>query len=209
MKAIAQSNGNMGYCQGMNYIAEMIYEMTENEEETFFIFLGFFFSTEYSLIYEKDLQKLKSFFYVFNRLISLFEPEIYSYLLSNSLDVHAFSPSWFITLFVSARPHVKEAGLPKVIIRILDRFIVSGWKSIIKVCINLLHLYETKLMEMKSETLLNFVINDMIKSEFFNNDNIELFEKTYSNILITRSLITNIEDEFNLDSKFRERANTK
>lgn len=199
----------MNYCQGMNYIVEMIYEMTENEEEAFYVFLSFFFYTEYPLIYEKDLQKLKGFFYVFNRLISLFEPEIYSYLLSNSLDVHAFSPSWFITLFVSARPYVKGSDVPKIIVRILDRFIVSGWKTIIKVCINLLHLYETKLMELRSEALLHFVINDMIKSEFFSNENIVLFEKGYSNTSITRSLITNIEDEFNLDAKFRERANSK
>lgn len=203
LRAIAQCNGTIHYCQGMNYIAQFLLEMTQNEEESFYLFLGLFFHTDYSLIFAKDLHKLRAFFYVFNRLIALYEPEIYSYLLSNSLDVHAFSPSWFITLFVNARPHIKEIGLPKVILRIFDGFLLSGWKAIIKVSINLLHLYENKLMELKSEALLMFVMKDMIRSDFFKSHNVNQFDVFYKQTQIKQKLIENIENEFIQEEKLK------
>ena len=81
LNAVSKLNGDIKYCQGMNYIVSFILEIT-NEEEVFYIFLSFFKSTEYPLIFEKDLEKLKIFFYIFQRLISLIEPELSIYFNS-------------------------------------------------------------------------------------------------------------------------------
>ena len=50
----------------MNYLAEFLYEICdENEEKVFYILLGFFIYTDYYVIFTKDLEKLKMFFLYF------------------------------------------------------------------------------------------------------------------------------------------------
>ena len=109
LKAIAVLNN---YCQGMNYFAEIILELTDDEQEAFYLFLGVFQSTEYPLIFAKDLLKLRVFFYVFTRIISLFEPEIYNNFISNNVEVKCFMTQWFITLFLNARQFNKQKEIP-------------------------------------------------------------------------------------------------
>ena len=204
LKVIAVSNGNINYCQGMNYICEFLYELTQNEEETYYIFLGFFINTEYPLIFAKDLNRLKTFFYVFKRLISLYEPEIYSYFVSNSFDIQCSLPQWFITLFVSARQHLSLQELPIILIRILDSFIVSGWKALMKVGIKILDSYENELMKMKYDEMMEFLINDLLKSEFFRDNNIMEIEKCFEERAIKNKLIKNIENEFIQQEKINQ-----
>ena len=204
LKVIAISNGEVRYCQGMNYIAEFILELTNDEEEAFYLFIGFFEYTEYPLIFAKDLLRLKIFFYVFKRLISLFEPELYSYFNSNSVDVHYFMPPWFITLFLSARQFNKDPNPPIVLLRILDSFLISGWKSLMKVGINALHSYESELMKLKYEDMMQYLINDMLKFDFFLDSNLQNIERCFVETKIKKRLIKNIENEFIQDAKLNE-----
>ena len=87
--AVSQLNGNIKYCQGMNFVVQFLYE-TFGEEEAFYIFLAFFLNGEYYLAFDKNLNELKILFYVFKRVISLLEPELSSYFISNGVDVTFF-----------------------------------------------------------------------------------------------------------------------
>lgn len=207
LQAISINNGEVKYCQGMNYIAEFIFEITQSEEDTFYIFLGFFLKTEYPLIFEKDLSKLKIFFYVFKRLVSLLEPELYSYFNSNNVDVNFFVPPWFITLFLSARQFSKEKEAPIVLVRIIDNFLISGWKSLIKIGIEALHSTENELMKLKHEETLQYLINDMLKIEFFTSNDIERIEKCINDDKIQKKLIKNIESEYLQEAKLKKIEN--
>ena len=209
LKVIASNNGESKYCQGMNYIAEFMFELMDSEEEAFYIFMGFFENTEYPLIFAKDLLKLKVFFYAFKRLISLYEPELYSYFNSNSVDIHYFMPSWFITLFLSSRQNNSSKVPPIVLLRILDSFILSGWKSLMKVGICVLHAYETELMKLKYEELLQFLINDIVKLDFFLDNNLEKVERCFVETKIKKRLIRNIEDEFIQEINLNEKNKSK
>ena len=202
--AIAQSNGDIKYCQGMNFISSILYDIF-GEEEAFYIFLSFFKNTEYPLIYAKDLKKLKIFFYVFNRIIQLFEPELFSYLTMNNVTVNTFATPWFITLFTSSHQYLRnERDNSGLLVRILDSFIVSGWKGVMTVGIALLHNYEETLMNKKYEVMMEFLINDILKSEFFENKNKNKLEEYFESIKIRKNLIKNIEFEFIQDEKLNE-----
>ena len=209
LKVIASNNEESKYCQGMNYIAEFMFELMESEEDAFYIFMGFFENTEYPLIFAKDLLKLKVFFYAFKRLISLYEPELYSYFNSNSVDIHYFMPSWFITLFLSSRQNNTAKAPPIILLRILDSFILSGWKSLMKVGICILHAYESDLMKLKYEELLQFLINDIVKLDFFFDKNLEKVERCLVETVIKKRLIKNIEDEFIQELNLHDKNKTK
>ena len=203
--AISQCNGDIKYCQGMNFIASLLYEVF-GEEDTFYIFLSFFKNTDYPIIFAKDLKKLKVFFYVFNRIMQLYEPELSSFLNTRNATANTFLPPWFITLFMSSHQYLRDNV--NVMIRILDYFIVSGWKGLMIVGIALLHNYENTLMNKKYEAMMEFLINDILKSNFFEGKNIDKLEEYFETIKINKNLIKNIELEYIQDEKLNE-ANKK
>ena len=201
--AVSQLNGTIKYCQGMNFVAQILYEVY-GEEEAFYIFLAFFVNTDYHLIFGKELKKLKILFYVFKRVISLLEPEIANYFNSNGVDVNFFAPPWFITLFTSSHQNFKgENDNRQILIRILDNFIVSGLKTIMKVGCAALHYYENELMSKRYEEMLQFLINDMIKSDFFSKKNKDYIENFFTN-KISKKLVKNLEEEFQQEQKLKQ-----
>ena len=202
---VSQCNNDIKYCQGMNFIACVLYEIF-GEEEAFYIFLSFFKNTDYPLIFAKDLHKLKVFFYVFNRIMQLHEPELSSFLNTRNATANTFLPPWFITLFMSSHQYIRDNI--KVMVRILDYFITSGWKGLMIVGIALLHNYENTLMNKKYEAMMEFLINDILKSEFFEEKNIDKLEEYFEVVKINKNLIKNIELEFIQDEKLNN-ANKK
>ena len=188
----------------MNFITCILYEIF-GEEEAFYIFLSFFKNTEYPLIFAKDLKKLKIFFYVFNRIIQLLEPELYSYLTMHNVTVNTFMSPWFITLFTTSHQYLRDdKDNSSLMVRILDAFIVSGWKGVMTVSIALLHNFENTLMNKKYEAMMEFLINDMLKSEFFEGKNKDKLEEYFETIKIKKNLIKNIEFEFAQNEKINE-----
>ena len=180
------------------------------EEDAFYIFLSFFHSTQYSIIFDKNLNKLSEFFYVFNRIISLSEPELSSWFNINSVNINFFATPWFITLFTGSHQNLRdEKDNKNILIRILDNFITSGWKSMMVVGCSLLHSFEIKLMNMKYEDMLEFLINGMLKSEFFMAENQKNLENYFINVKISKDLIRNIEAEYTLEKMFSEKNISK
>ena len=202
--AVSEVNGDIQYCQGMNYIGQFLYEVF-GEEEAFYLFVGIFHNTEYSLIIGKDLQRLNIFFYVFKRILSLFEPELASYLKSCGVDVNFFLPPWFITLFTGSHHFLKpNDDNTKIILRIMDCFITFGWKAMMVISCAVLHSYENTLINMTYDDMMQFLINDILKSDFFSSKNEENIKNITDNVKISKKLIKNIEDEYNLEKKMEE-----
>ena len=199
--AISQFSEDINYFQGMQYIVLFLMELY-GEEESFYLFLSLLLNTEYSLLFAKDLQKLKIFFYVFKRILSLFEPELSSFLNINNLQVDLFLAPWFITLFSGTHHFLrkKEDNTP-IVIRIIDFFILYGWKSSMSIGCALLHTYEKDIMKLDFEGLNRFLLNDILKQDFFLNKNLYLLEKCMDEFKISKKLISNIEAEYNIEKK--------
>ena len=199
--AVSEFNEDINYFQGMQYIVLFLMELY-GEEESFYLFLSLLLNTEYSLLFEKDLQKLKVFFYVFKRIISLFEPELSSFLNRNNLQVDLFLPLWFVTLFSSTHHFLRkiEDNAP-IVVRIIDFFILYGWKSSMSIGCALLHTYEKDIMKLDFEGLNRFLLNDILKQDYFMNKNINLLEKSMEEFKISKKLISNIEAEYSQDKK--------
>jgi len=206
--AASQVNNGIKYCQGMNYLVKFLLDVFD-EEESFYIFISLFENTEYSIIFTKDLQKLKVFFYVFKRIVSLYEPELASFLNSSGIDYNFFLPPWFITLFTGSHQHHDKENddNSNIMIRVLDNFITYGWKSMMEFSCVILHFYETYIMNLKYEEMMQFLINDILKSDFFAEKNKELIEKSLDFYKIKKKLVKNIEAEYQQNIKLTEGIN--
>lgn len=199
--SLALSHPNINYCQGMNYIAAFLLIFTKNEEETYNIFNYLLESTDYSDLFANNLKRLNKYFYVFDRLIYIYLPEVFSHLKTQNLSVTYYISPWFITLFTNALSHISDSQNPKILIWIFDLFILEGWKSVIKIGLCLMKHFENKILGLKYDELLHFLVNDILKYDFFQNNNYDKLKKIYYSLKIESGLIENIEKEFEINEK--------
>ena len=89
-------------------------------------------------------------------------------------------------------------------IRVLDNFITHGWKSLMEFSCVILHLYETYIMNLKYNEMMHFLINDILKSEFFGPKNKNLIELKLDFYKIKKKLVKNIEAEYMQNLKVKE-----
>ena len=198
LSCLSICNPKINYSQGMNFISYLLYEICGGEEEAFQIFNCILKSTEYGNLFFEDLSRLNKYFYVFDRLIFIYLPEISLHFKNKDLTVRYFVSPWFITLFTNAFKHIKNQNNPKVLIWILDLFIINGWKSIIKIGLCLIKHFEIKILSCDLEELLHFLINDILKYDFFQNENYDNLRNIYEKLKIENGLIENIEREYEL-----------
>lgn len=206
--AISQVNGDGKYCQGMNFISQFLYEITSDEEKAFNVFLGLFKYTEFSLIFGQNLLKFKMFFFVFHRLLSIYEPEISALFTISKSDVYYFLAPCFYPLFQNAREYIKDEGIPNILLRIFDAFLTSGWKGMMKVGLNLLKYSSDVLIKMENDELYEFITTKIFSIDYFNNKSLDQFELLLKK-KIPKKLIEYIEQEYIKEIALKETEKEK
>ena len=73
--------------------------------------------------------------------------------------------------------------------KIFDLFILGGWKAIIKIGMSLLKFNECKILNTSIEELLNYLTNDIIKSKYFDKDNIKEVMSAVIKFKINRKIL--------------------
>ena len=198
--ALAYLYPKLGYNQGMNCIANLLYDICDSEEEAFKIYNSILEATEYGDLFMNDLKRLNKYFYVFERLIFIYLPEVFLHLSNTKISTKFFISPWFITLFTNAYKSIKGNGKPKVLIWIFDSFIIEGWGAINKIGLCLMKHFERKILNLDTDELLHFLINDIINYDFFKNSNYDRLRYIYDNLQIENGLIENIENEYEIQN---------
>ena len=193
---------NIGYCQGMSCIVQFLLDITKGDEEySFHIFSAILSKTQYGKLFLNNFDEMKKYFYVFERLINIFLPEIDIILRKHNVTPSFYITPWFITLFT----HNYSSNHNKVLIRIFDTFVLDGWISIIRIGLLLLKYYQNYIFDLKFEEILQFLINEMNKRyDFFNNSNYSKFIELYHEMKIPKGLVSNIENEYELYKKVEQ-----
>ena len=196
LNIIAFLKPELNYCQGMSYIGSFLIQLTDNEEGTFYLMFGIVENTEFTSIFLSDLQKLKIFFYDFDRLIAIFVPEAYSLLTINNIKVNYFCTSWFLTMFSNSSLIVEPEKPPKIILKIWDEFFLKGWKTFLTTGLIIMKINEEKINKLKSEQILQFLVSDVLKSDFFDEGFFEIYLEMSKKFYIRNKLLRNLEAEY-------------
>ena len=204
LRCLSKCCPTINYSQGMNFIAAFLLNINGDEEEAFYLFLSLLLTSDYGNLFLKELENLKEYFYVFERILDILLPELYNHLKLNNIKVSFFISPWFITLFTDTYLNIENRQNPKVLMRIWDLFLFNGCKSILKVGIALLKNFENKIMTLTFEDLLKFLIAELPKSEFFQNSNYDNLMKTYYNFKIESEIIINIDIEYQIKKELSE-----
>lgn len=203
LKAFVIHQNNKCYCQGMNYIVSFIILITKDEVQAFYLFLCLYENTDFSSLFSEDLAKLRQFFYIFDRLLILYTPELNSYFFHNNIGSSYYCSPWFMTLFTNCY-NVSDDEMSLVLLRIWDEFLINGWKAMLKTGIVLLMTYEDVILNLKYDEMLNFLFNEVLRRGFFSNENYFKFLETWGKINFPMELLNNLENEYNQDVKVME-----
>ena len=196
--AIAYKYEYIGYCQGMNYIVGFFLTLINNEKICFDVMSCLLSKTDYGKSFLNEFEMIKKYFYVFERLIYIYLPELSIVLKKNNVDSGSYISPWFITLFTNNL----SGNNTKIILRIIDMLILEGWNCIIRIGLVLLKHYQENLIKMKFDELLHFLITELKeKYEFFHNNNYEKFIDLYNDMKVPKGLISNLENEYELQKK--------
>ena len=148
--------GNVGYCQGMNFIVGSMLSLFRKEETALFIFSN--------LIQKYDLINLFAYntpdygirVFQLNYYVRKYIPSIYHHFKNNNLSFDMIYSRWLLTLFANYLD-INRLDFPWSCI------FSDGWKGIIK--ISLIFLYELKeqLLKCDLEKLSNLLKEETLK----------------------------------------------
>ena len=201
LKAFVSIEDKIGYCQGMNYVCAFLYEITKHkEDDCFYILLGLVSHSKWENIFVEDMKKMTNYFYVLKRLIYLYMPELVNYFNQNGVLVRSFASPWFITLFTSFYQY-NENVESKVLVEIWDDFLLRGWPGIFSSLLVVLKYNYDKILKCTGDEPSSLLINNLVKSEIFNDENYEKFLELKKEFKFTPEFIHNLEDEIECESR--------
>lgn len=190
LNAYAVYNPEIGYCQGMNYIAGTLYLGVNDEEIAFKGMISLLERYSMKHIYQLHHQILNMKFYQLERLISLFLPEMSQYMREHEVHSFKYSSSWFITIFSQTLKY--EEMLRS---RLWDMFLLDGWKAFFKIAIAIFAKLSTKFHEKNFDEIMSVISNISLREvnqDIFTED----FIHQARSIKITTSLLKYLEDEY-------------
>ena len=185
LNALAFIRPEIGYCQGMNFIAGALINFIENEEKCFWIFLSFIDNIELNLLYLKNMPDYSIRVYQLNYYIKQFFPKLSNHFKKNQINPEIFFSKWILTIFSNYLPF-------DVLYKVWDIFILDQWKCIFKFSLILLKIMHEKLIKMDLQQFSQY-----FKSK--NNMNDIKFEnliKFYNSYKITNKKLIELKEDF-------------
>ena len=205
---ISRNNYNIRYCQGMNFIVAFLYDLTNDEELSFILFKSLIENTNLKQIYDRKFELLHCHFYILERLISFYLPLLKQKFDEIQMNIDCFVSAYFLTLFSNV--FILNNNCKKFMIFIFENFMLKGWKIIFKSLLALLKYNEEEIMNKKEEgEILNYVIQNLRKSNIFLDENFEMFLKIYNNFDVNNNIINDLKEEYNLENEIKKELNIK
>ncbi|EKG04280.1 rab-like GTPase activating protein, putative [Trypanosoma cruzi] len=146
LRAYANIHPEVGYVQGMAFLASTLLLHIEDEEDTFWAFFSLMRHPKYSIwkMFTPGFPALYMRFYQLKKLMQRNCMSLFRLLEAFHVEPEVYATHWFLTLF----SYCLDFDL---LSRIWDMFLCEGWKIIFRVAIALFLLCEKTLKEAKDE----------------------------------------------------------
>ena len=148
LRAYAVHDPDVGYCQGMAFVAGLLV-IVMKEEDAFFTLVGLLDGPKYALsgMYAPGLPRFSEVMHIFNILCREAVPKLAAHFDAFGVDHAMYASQWFMTLFSYSFPF-------DVVMRVWDMFLFEGWKVVYRVALAVLKLSEKELVLMDFEELM-------------------------------------------------------
>lgn len=139
LATFAHQNSEVGYCQGLNYIAGLLLLATKSEEASFWL-LKTLVETLLPSYYIPSMSGLLTDLDVLNVLIQKSEPTIHQHIQNIGMPWALGTTKWFICLYSEVLP-------TETVLRIWDCLFNEGSKILLRVAITLIKIHKQQILE--------------------------------------------------------------
>jgi hypothetical protein len=175
----------IGYCQGMNFIAGALVNLIDDEEKCFWIFLTFIDNIQLNLLYLKNMPDFLIRVYQLKNFIEFYFPKLYNHLRRTQINIDLFFSKWLLTIFSNYFPF-------DILYQVWDVFIIDKWKALFKFCMVIIFFMKEDMMKMDlSQFCQYFRSNDLLTSLSF-----EQMMKHYNDYKITNKKLKELREDF-------------
>lgn len=122
LKAYANFDKQVGYCQGMGFIVGL-FLMYVSEEEAFWMLERVMRGEKYNMyaLYAIGFPLLHQWFYQLEQLVAKMQPRLFDHLQMHGITPTLYATQWFFTIFANNMPF-------ELVLRIWDIFLNEGPK---------------------------------------------------------------------------------
>ncbi|XP_037089733.1 LOW QUALITY PROTEIN: growth hormone-regulated TBC protein 1-like [Pollicipes pollicipes] len=138
LRAFSKHRPNVGYCQGVNYIAGLLLLVTDREEDAFWL-LAALVDRQLPDYYVRSMRGVRLDIEVFSQLVRVKLPNIYEHMQMLGIAWSMIATKWFVCLFAEVLP-------VETLFRVWDCLFYEGTKVLFRVGLTLLKLHETRLL---------------------------------------------------------------
>lgn len=162
LKAFANNDKEIGYCQGMNFISGLILEISDFQVVEAFYLMQSLFSNTFSDhlgirgFYVNGFPLLHFYLFVFDDIFKKELSSLYNHFKSMNLPHDSWATKWFLSLFTICLPQ-------QVTVRVWDCIFIHGINFIIKFSISLLDTLKEELIKTVDEFEIMDIFNSLKK----------------------------------------------
>lgn len=139
LASFAQQNTEVGYCQGLNYIAGLLLLATKSEEVTFWL-LKALIENILPKYYVKNMSGLLTDMAVLDELVRIREPAVHRHITRIGMPWAVTTTKWFICIYAEVLP-------VETVLRIWDCLFNEGSKIIFRVALTLIRMHREEILE--------------------------------------------------------------
>lgn len=150
LNAYANLNTEVGYCQGMNFIAGLLLMVpSASVDEAFWMFVYMMEYDGLSGFYKDRFPLLRKYLRALDTLVEQRIPDLRAHFIKENVDPAVYLHQWFLSLFVTCLP------IPTVLV-LWDAIICDGLPVILSITASLLNVLKGVLLTMGFEDIVRF-----------------------------------------------------
>ncbi|KAF0291004.1 TBC1 domain family member 1 [Amphibalanus amphitrite] len=154
LKAVSLLDPELGYCQGLGFIAGILL-LHAPEEESYELLKHMLFPLELRKQFMPDMSPLQIQMYQFSRLVHDHHSDLYAHLEKYEVSPMLYATPWFLTLFSSQYPIGFSA-------RVFDLILLLGLEAVFKVSLALLDIHQEQLKNLTGmEDIMEYIKTEM------------------------------------------------
>ncbi|XP_065169560.1 rab GTPase-activating protein 1-like isoform X2 [Atheta coriaria] len=147
-KAYAVYDVEVGYCQGLSFLAATLL-LHMPEEEAFCVLVKLMYDYGLRDLYKDGFDNLYLRLYQLNKLMEEQVPQLYRHFTEHNIETHMFASQWFLTLFTARFPLF-------FVFHIIDVFLLQGVDTLFQVALALLMMSKKDLVSLDFEGILKY-----------------------------------------------------
>ena len=181
--------GNIGYCQGMNFIVGSMLTLFRNEIKTFYIFSCMIQTYDLINLFAYNTPDYGIRVYQLNYYVKKYIPSVYYHFKNNNLSFDMIYSRWLLTLF-SNYLEINRLDFPWTC------FFIHKWKGLIKLCLIFIYDLKDQLLKCDLASLSFLLKEDSIK---YHNNYIRSFYLYTKKFKVTNEQLKQLRSEYFID----------